>query len=140
MVPTRSAPLDFLAVTDHSEYLGAIAAVKDPNGAYAGTELFKQFNSTDQKDIAKSFADFVASMSANKPNPELNKPAVIKSAWQHIINAANAYNKPGKFTTFVGYEWTSAPNDEKMHAQNLHRCVIFKGGLARFFLIDYNFL
>jgi hypothetical protein len=123
----RMAPLDFLAVTDHSEYLGAIVAVKDPNGPYAGTALYKQFTSKDQKDVAKSFADFVAAMSANKPDPELNKPEVIKSAWQRVIAAANKYNQPGKFTALVGYEWTSAPNDKNNHAQNLHRCVIFKG-------------
>ena len=123
----RIAPLDFLAVTDHSEYLGAIIAVRDPNGPYAGTELYRQYTSKDQKDVAKSFADFAAEMAANKPNPELNKPEVAKSAWQKIINAADTYNKPGKFTTFVGYEWTSAPVNEKMAAQNLHRCVIFKG-------------
>ena len=123
----RIAPLDFLAVTDHSEYLGAIAAVRDPKGPYAGTELYRLYTSTDQKDVAKSFGAFVAGMSANKPNPELNKPEVIKSAWQHVINAANAANNPGKFTALVGYEWTSAPNNVNMHAQNLHRCVIFKG-------------
>jgi uncharacterized protein DUF3604 len=123
----RIAPLDFLAVTDHSEYLGAIVAVRDPKGPYAGTELNKQYTSKDQKDVAKSFGDFVKDMSANKPNPELNKPEVIKSAWQRVINAANTYNKPGKFTALVGYEWTSAPNNENNHSQNLHRCIIFKG-------------
>lgn len=123
----RLAPLDFLAVTDHAEYLGAIVAVRDPNGPYAGTELYRQYTSKDQKDVAKSFADFVAEMAANKPNPELNKPAVAKSAWQKVIDAANVSNKPGKFTALVGYEWTSAPVNEKMAAQNLHRCVIFKG-------------
>lgn len=123
----RNTPLDFLAVTDHSEYLGVIVAVKDPNGAFAGTDLYKQFTSKDQKDVAKSFADFVADMSANKPRPELNKDEVIKSAWQRIINAANTYNKPGKFTALVGYEWTSAPNSAEKNSQNLHRCVIFKG-------------
>jgi hypothetical protein len=123
----RLAPLDFLAVTDHSEYLGAIIAVRDPNGPYAGTELYRQYTSKDQKDVAKSFANFATEMVANKPNPELNKPQVAKSAWQKIINAADAYNKPGKFTTFVGYEWTSAPASEKKASQNLHRCVIFKG-------------
>src|SRR5215510_10935554 len=30
----RIAPLDFLAVTDHSEYLGVISQVKDPNGLW----------------------------------------------------------------------------------------------------------
>ncbi len=123
----RIAPLDFLAVTDHSEYLGVIEAVRDPNGPFAGTELYRQYTSKDQKDVAKSFADFVAEMSANKPNPELNKPEVLKSAWQRVINAANTYNKPGKFTALVGYEWTSAPVDANKNAQNLHRCVIFKG-------------
>jgi hypothetical protein len=123
----RIAPLDFLAVTDHGEYLGAIVAVKDPNGPYAGTDLYKQYTSSDQKDIAKSFAGFIADMSANKPNPELNKPEVLKSAWQKEIQAADKYNNPGKFTTFVGYEWTSAPNNANGNVQNLHRCVIFKG-------------
>lgn len=123
----RIAPLDFLAVTDHSEYLGALVAVRDPKGPFAGTELYRQYTSKEQKDVAKSFADFVSDMSANKPNPELNKPDVIKSAWQRVINAANTYNKPGKFTALVGYEWTSAPNNKNNHAQNLHRCVIFKG-------------
>ncbi len=123
----RNAPLDFLAVTDHAEYLGAIIAVKDPNGPFAGTELYRQYTSTDQKDVAKSFGDFAAEMATNKPNPELSKPEVAKSAWQKVINAADTYNKPGKFTTFIGYEWTSAPVNEKMASQNLHRCVIFKG-------------
>jgi hypothetical protein len=123
----RIAPLDFLAVTDHSEYLGVIVAVRDPKGPFAGTELYRQYTSKDQKDVAKSFGDFVADMSANKPNPELNKPEVIKSGWQRVINAANTYNKPGKFTALVGYEWTSSPNNTNNHSQNLHRCVIFKG-------------
>jgi hypothetical protein len=123
----RNAPLDFLAVTDHAEYLGAIAAVKDPNGPYAGTEIYRQFTSRDQKDVAKSFVDFIIAMSTNKPDSAINKPEVIRSAWQRVIDAANKYNQPGKFTALVGYEWTSAPNDKNNHSQNLHRCVIFKG-------------
>jgi hypothetical protein len=123
----RVAPLDFLAVTDHAEYLGVIAAIKDPNGPFAGTDRNKLYNSKDQKDIAKSYADFMVGVIANKPNPELDKEEIIKSSWQHIIEAASKYNKPGRFTTFVGYEWTSMPSDINKHSQNLHRCVIFKG-------------
>ncbi len=123
----RVAPLDFLAVTDHSEYLGVIAAIKDPNGPYAGTDRNKLYNSKDQKDVAKAYADFMVGVIANKPSLELNNEQVIKSSWQRIIEAASKYNKPGKFTTFVGYEWTSMPSDANKHSQNLHRCVIFKG-------------
>jgi hypothetical protein len=123
----RIAPLDFLAVTDHSEYLGVIAAIKDPKGPYAGTDRNKLYNSKDQKDVAKAYADFMVGVVANKPAPELNNEKVIKSSWQRIIEAASKYNKPGKFTTFVGYEWTSMPSDANKHSQNLHRCVIFKG-------------
>jgi len=123
----RIAPLDFLAVTDHAEYLGVIAAIKDPKGPYAGTDRYKLYTSKDQKDIAKSYADFMVGVIANKPSPELNNEAVIKSSWQRVIDAAHKYNKPGKFTTFVGYEWTSMPSDANKHSQNLHHCVIFKG-------------
>src|SRR5678810_392676 len=56
----RIAPLDFEAVTDHSEYLGVIAAIKDPNGPFAGTDRQNLYSSKEQKDIAKSYADFMA--------------------------------------------------------------------------------
>src|SRR6476659_8503159 len=41
----RIAPLDFLAVTDHAEYLGVVAAIKDPNGPFAGTDRQKLYSS-----------------------------------------------------------------------------------------------
>ena len=47
--------------------------------------------------------------------------AFEKSVWQIMTSAADDYNSPGKFTAFIGYEWTSMPN-----GNNLHRCVIFK--------------
>src|SRR5678810_594879 len=56
----RIAPLDFEAVTDHSEYLGVIAAIKEPNGPFAGTDRQNLYSSKEQKDIAKSYADFMA--------------------------------------------------------------------------------
>ena len=123
----RIAPLDFLAVTDHSEYIGVTGELRNPKGPYVGTEMYKLVNSTDPKDIAKGFALMVASSASNVPIPELTNETVAQNTWQRVIRAADTYNKPGKFTAMVGYEWTSAPADVNKHAQNLHRCVIFKG-------------
>ncbi|WP_299381319.1 HlyD family type I secretion periplasmic adaptor subunit, partial [uncultured Kiloniella sp.] len=51
---------------------------------------------------------------------------VAKSAWQDIADAAEMYNEPGRFTTFLAYEYTSAT----VERGNLHRNVIFRDNQA----------
>jgi hypothetical protein len=116
----RLAPLDFLALTDHSEYLGVVPQTIDPNGPFAKTAWFKMMTSTDPKVSAEAFRKLIGSTVVNKPLPEFSDPAVLRTAWATYAQAAEKYNDPGKFTAFVAFEWTSAPE-----FQNLHRCVIF---------------
>ena len=116
----RMAPLDFLALTDHAEYLGVVPRTIDPNGPFAKSEWFTMMTSTDRAVSAEAFRKLIGSTVVNKPIPEFSDPALLRTAWASYAAVAEKYNDPGRFTAFVGFEWTSAPQ-----FQNLHRCVIF---------------
>jgi hypothetical protein len=116
----RAAPLDFLAVTDHSEYLGVVPETIDPNGPFAKTPWYTMMTSKDPNVSAEAFRKLIGSTVVNKPLPEFSDPGLLRSAWDRYAAIAEKYNHPGTFTSFVGFEWTSAPD-----FQNLHRCVIF---------------
>jgi hypothetical protein len=118
----RKAPLDFLALTDHAEYLGVMPEAANPNGLLAGSSWTAALNDPDPAARFALFRKLVAMADANKRIVEFEKPEMLKSVWNRYTAVANAYNIPGKFTAFVAFEWTSAPGN-----QNLHRCVIFKG-------------
>jgi hypothetical protein len=44
-----------------------------------------------------------------------------RGAWNDTIAAAEQYNDPGRFTAFIGFEWTSNTG-----GNNLHRNVVFR--------------
>ena len=116
-------PLDFLAVTDHAEYLGIYAqmAVDDPrlDAWEMGTEWKELLRLGDMMGLALAFSDAIQTS-----EPEYLTPDSLRaSIWQEASAVADKYNEPGLFTAFVGYEWTSM-----ITGDNLHRVVIYKDG------------
>ena len=120
-VKRSTPPLDFLAVTDHSENIGVFNTLEDPGSPLSQSEIGKEVRAQG----AKIFGKIAALQTGGKPLPGVDVKATTESAWQREITAANRYYEPGKFTTFIAYEWTSMPD-----GQNLHRNVIFRGGKA----------
>ena len=143
----RREPLDFMAVTDHSEYIGVLRQLEDPNSVFAQSELGKALESYmaaraggEHPATNAEFAAFARKKADVKSTPpllqdffkdwltgknELPDNLKVESAWQREIQFANRNYEPGRFTTFIAYEWTAQPNGAVRH-----RNVIFKGDAA----------
>jgi hypothetical protein len=131
-LPVRlSRPLDWLVISDHSDLMGfandlkagAPSVLADPKGAYWYGEIEKGGEAA-----LKATLDLVQNWGAGTLPPKLVKDYspgsdVYTAVWDHTTATADEYNDPGKFTTLIGYEWTSMPN-----GNNLHRNVIFRDG------------
>lgn len=117
-------PLDWYAVSDHAEWMGMFKMMADPNTAIGKLDFAKRVTSKDQAVAFKAFGDFLYDFSTGGPlskEPLFSDPEIMKSVWKEIIEITDKHNKPGKFTTFPAFEWSSNPN-----TQNLHRVVLFK--------------
>ena len=114
-------PLDWMGVTDHSEYVGVIQVANTPGSPLSKTELGKKLVVKDKADVQRIYLLLGNSMIDNKPFPQLVAPELAASVWDKNNAMADAANEPGKFTAFNSYEWTSTPNNA-----NLHRNVFFR--------------
>ena len=130
-----NAPLDFYAVTDHAMFLGAVKAAADTSTVFSRQDHVQglhnlnapenqNFESVPQRITAFStfLPDTLAKVADGSIDPDLVNQ-IAKDAWTDTIRAAEAFNDPGDFTTFVAYEFTSSTDDRG----NLHRNVIFRG-------------
>lgn len=118
----RAWPLDFAAVTDHSENMGVMNQLDDPNSAFSMTEVGKKI----AKDPSQAFYILKNAVDHHTPVPGMNPKPAMKTAWDREIAAANGAYKPGRFTSFIAYEWSSMDKGR----YNLHRNVIFRGDTA----------
>ena len=114
-------PLDFYMVAEHAEFMGVFNQMSNPESPLSRTELAKGVTSPDANVRLQTFAGVLRDMSAGKIDPALTDPALARSVWSEIVKAADAAYRPGHFTTFAGFEWTSNPRQ-----RNLHRVVMFR--------------
>jgi Protein of unknown function (DUF3604) len=114
-------PLDFEAVTDHAEYMGTVSLANDPQSDLSKLPIAEKMKVRNREDIQKVYLFLGASLLKNEPIKELISAEVAGGIWRRIVEIADKYNQPGKFTTFAAYEWTSTPDN-----RNLHRNIIFE--------------
>jgi len=117
------SPLDFMGVTDHSEYVGVTKQANTP-GSYvsklpaAQPLIIKDPNN--QEDLNRVFS-YLLKLAGSAPVKALMNPKVTSTVWKENVKLADEANEPGKFTAFCSYEWTSMPDQ-----RNLHRNVFFR--------------
>ena len=116
-------PLDFFMMTDHSEFMGAAPLFLVKGSMVYDTPIAKLVR---EKKMTQAFTEIAGAMIEGKKLPGLSgNKKLAESVWQKVIANAEKYNDPGKFTTFIAYEWTSLPGQA-----NMHRNVIFRDAKA----------
>jgi hypothetical protein len=124
-VPVRiSRPLDFLVIADHGEYMGVVQGVARADEevlATADGKRWSEMASKGEDGLLEVFGEMVND-GATASHRDISKN-FTRSVWQDVGKAADQNNDPGRFTAFVGYEYSSLPEGD-----NLHRVVIFRDG------------
>ena len=128
-------PLDFYAVTDHAVFLGIIKEAADTSSEFSKYDFTKPVHNLNENvsnsifSILKRsglFRGFGGAMREGLEDGTVDIELIEKvgkSVWGKTIKAADDAYKPGIFTTFAGYEYTSSV---ELYDKYLHRNVIFK--------------
>jgi len=123
----KSTPYDFVALTDHAEYLGVFPQLIDPKNPLSKSEFAKSLldPNASPSDPKSAINQVLASFKTSTPIEAYVTAKLQTSNWKRHVAIANQFNKPGKFTTLLAFEWTSIPN-----SQNMHRNVFFRDDIG----------
>ncbi|MEP4146788.1 MAG: DUF3604 domain-containing protein [Halioglobus sp.] len=126
--PVRlSRPLDFLVIADHSDNMGffpdMLSGAPHILSNPTGKDWYNRIQAGEGVGVA---LELIGLFSQGEFDPELvytPDSAPYKDAWARTVEAAERYNEPGRFTAFIGYEWTSL-----VKGGNMHRVVVYRDG------------
>jgi len=117
-----SRPLDFLVIADHSDGLGLFPELLAGDGFIMTTPEGKRWKKMlDEGKAAEATMDIIKNFGQGTLSFKTNDKEMMRPVWEKVVEAAEKYNDPGKFTAFIGYEWTSL-----IKGNNLHRVVIYR--------------
>ena len=127
-----SRPLDWLVIADHSDNMGffpdMIAGAPHILSDTTGKDWYNRIQAGEGVGVA---LELIGKFSQGDFPPALMytpDSAPYKTAWAKTVAAAEQYNDPGKFTAFIGYEWTSLVTGNNMHRVVVYRDDGDKGG------------
>jgi hypothetical protein len=134
-------PLDFLVVSDHAEFLGAVRHVYNEglptNGLGWGQKIklwYSQYLIRDAIKTGNGREFFYSQLPDPYDTPQEavseweknigtsvfpKMPVIEDKAWSDIADAAEANNMPGEFSAILGWEYSLIPG-----GANLHRVVM----------------
>ena len=122
-----SRPLDWIAVTDHSDVAGVIFEIRDGNpNLMTDPQIKKWHDMMASGKGVEAASEMIVAQSNNRVPAPMKDPKLARSIWQKNTAIMEKYNEPGRFTAFIGYEWTSNAGG----GDNLHRNVIYRDGKA----------
>ncbi len=120
---TIDTPLDFMGVTDHSEYVGVVAEANTPGSAISKLPAAQGLilHQPVTKEETQRVFLYILKLMSGEPVAELMSRQVASSVWAKNVRIAEQANEPGKFTSFCSYEYTSQYDN-----RNLHRNIFFR--------------
>jgi hypothetical protein len=125
-----SRPLDFLAVTDHSDNMGVFPDIIAGKPELLASPTGRRWHDMVQsgKGADAGLEAGIALFQGTYPKELMYNPGSrgFRRTWDKNIAAAEEYNEPGRFTAFIGYEWSAA-----VKGNNFHRNIIFRDGAAK---------
>ncbi len=126
-------PLDFLVISDHAEGIGSTKALYDaPRMMITDPQLLRWYDMmhASPEESLKAMGEMLAVRASGKPNPAMSDTAAAEKRtaklWTEHMDTVERYNEPGKFTAFMGFEYTLMQT-----GNNLHRNVIFRDGVDK---------
>src|SRR5215510_4920071 len=95
-------PMDFMGVTDHSEYVGVTKQANTPGSYVSKLPEAQGLIIHDPNNAAQVQAAFLylLKLASSPPVKAFMTPQVAGTIWKENVNIADQNNHPGKFTAF----------------------------------------